>query len=117
MKRIRIHSLRPGGAEFRDGGLVVGSRWTDLPAQLTDRQRGALRDHHGRFIGVHPEDLTELAELGLKFEADDRPLIDLRAPRGAPVRGTPAAGPAPASSPGGGVAAAKTTTATAKPKP
>lgn len=61
---IRICSLSV--PRFMHGGLEVGDSWTPVE-NLTEKQRAALRDFHGRFIQVHPKDHAELEKIGLRF--------------------------------------------------
>lgn len=70
---VRINAIPVGG--FRHGGLVVGKAWATVDA-LDDKQRAALRDFHGRFIRIHPEDVTKLGELGFAFDGARNPLVD-----------------------------------------
>jgi hypothetical protein len=56
--------------------LEVGTTWTDV-GKPSDRQRAALRDFHGRFIKVHPDDLTNLSALGLRFVDETSPLEEI----------------------------------------
>ncbi|HWU91599.1 MAG TPA: hypothetical protein VN253_30235 [Kofleriaceae bacterium] len=84
---IRICTL--GVPVFRHGGLEVGERWSAV-SDLDDKQRAALRDYHGRFIQVHPDDVAKLRELGLERKSTSRPLADLTTPTP-----TPPAPPAP----------------------
>lgn len=62
---------------FYDGGIEVGTGWTELPEKLTAEQRSALIDHTGRFIRFHEDDTKNLAALGL--ELVDGKLIEVNA--------------------------------------
>ncbi len=55
-----------GIRDFRHGGLVVGEKWTPVPTPLSEPARAALRDFAGRHIRIHPEDVKNLAEVGLR---------------------------------------------------
>lgn len=50
---------------FYDGGIEVGTGWISLPKSLKPEQRASLIEHVGRFVQVHPEDVTNLSEYGL----------------------------------------------------
>lgn len=62
---------------FRHGGLVVGPRWAPLE-KLKPAARDALRDFHGRFVRIHPEDIDQLREYGLAFKDKKSPLVDTK---------------------------------------
>ncbi|MGE0547609.1 MAG: hypothetical protein AB7O24_04295 [Kofleriaceae bacterium] len=62
---------------FSHAGLQVGERWMEVTS-LPTAARDALRDYHGRFVRVHPDDRAKLAEIGLTFVANREPLRDLR---------------------------------------
>jgi hypothetical protein len=87
VKSIRICTI--GVPRFMHGGLEVGIRWAAV-ATFTESQRATLRDYHGRFIRVHPEDRGQLAEIGLRFETERKPLTEL-----APKNPAPTPPPAP----------------------
>lgn len=70
---IRLCTL--GVPLFRAGGLDLNQRWLALPT-LSEKQRTALRDYHGRFIQVHPADIEKLGEFGLAFQNGGSPLVD-----------------------------------------
>lgn len=83
---VRINAIPAGG--FRHGGIVVGKAWIEIDA--TDgKQRATLREFHGRFIRIHPDDVTKLGELGLAFDGPKNPLVELT-----PTTTKPAAAPA-----------------------
>lgn len=70
---VRICTL--GVPLFVHGGLEVGQRWQTLE-KLDEKQRGTLRDFHGRFIQVHAEDVEKLGEFGLAFQDAGEKLVD-----------------------------------------
>lgn len=79
---IRLASVAP---LFRTGGMDLGRSWT-AHESLTTEQRNTLRDRHGRWIKVHPNDRDKLAALGLRMQTDDaghpqndRPLVEITA--------------------------------------
>jgi hypothetical protein len=76
---VRIATLSV--PRFMHGGLEVNDRWSEFPATPTERERAALRDYHGRFIQVHPDDRDKLRELGLKFEDANAPLVEIPKPK------------------------------------
>lgn len=78
---VRICAL--GVPRFMHGGLEASATWTPIPTEPTTRQRETLRDFHGRFIQVHPEDRSALGEFGLAFIAQDKPLAELESKTGA----------------------------------
>ncbi len=61
---------------FSHHGLVVGEGWTAVDKDMPELARAALRDHYGRFVRVHPEDVSNLAELGLTLK--DGKLLDVK---------------------------------------
>lgn len=63
---------------FMHGGLEVNERWSAFPADATERQLAALRDYHGRFIRIHPDDRGEVEKLGLAFVDEHSPLTDMK---------------------------------------
>ena len=67
------------GRTFVHGGFDLGSDWTTFES-LTDEQHETLRDFHGRFVRVHPDDFDKLTSLGLKLQTDEG---------GAPLKGLP----------------------------
>jgi hypothetical protein len=64
---------------FMHGGLEVATTWIPFPSEPTLRQRETLRDFHGRFIQVHPEDRAALREHGLAFVDPHKPLVEVEA--------------------------------------
>ncbi len=74
---VRICTI--GVAQFKHHGLVVGTGWTPVDKTLPDAARAALRDFHGKFVRVHPEDVTKLGELGLAFKGPNKPLDAVKA--------------------------------------
>ena len=65
--------------------LEVGSSWTVLD-KPGPNARAALRDFHGRFVRVHPEDRTRLSELQLRYVDEFSPLVDLELEAAAKVK-------------------------------
>lgn len=54
---------------FQHDGLSVGVGWSEFDYKAADRKaRASFRDHVGRFVKIHPDDLGELAKLGLALE-------------------------------------------------
>ena len=68
---IRLAATSPQG--FRHGGLVVGSSWTGFD-RMTPDQIATMRDFHGKFLRVHPEDVVKLGAVGLAFKGAGEPL-------------------------------------------
>ena len=64
---------------FQHDGVSVGNGgWTEFDYKAADkRARASFRDHVGRFIRIHPDDLGELAKLGLALE--DGRIVELKA--------------------------------------
>ena len=73
---IRVKAIPASG--FRHGGLVAGPAWAPI-AELNAKARATLRDFHGRFLLVHPDDAEKLGELGLAYLGPKEPLADKRA--------------------------------------
>lgn len=73
---IRLASVAP---RFKHGDVIDLVRsWTEFQS-LTDDQRALLRDRHGRWIRIHPDDRAELAQLGLRFVNGIDPLAEIAA--------------------------------------
>jgi hypothetical protein len=54
---------------FQHDGIAVGTGWTEFDyAEVDKKARASFREHVGRFIKIHPDDLGELVELGLVLE-------------------------------------------------
>ena len=54
---------------FQHDGLTVGDAWHEFDYAKADKKaRQAFRDHVGRFVKIHPEDIPELAKLGLALK-------------------------------------------------
>lgn len=64
---VRIATL--GVPLFRVHDLEVNERWLAVK-EVTDKQRASLVAHVGRYVQVHPEDVTKLGELGLAAGED-----------------------------------------------
>lgn len=74
---IRLASI---AARFKHGGVGgfnLGRSWTGFES-LTSAQRTILRDRHGRWIRVHPDDRVELERFGLRFVNGIDPLAELK---------------------------------------
>ncbi len=69
--------LSGAGRTFRHGGLELGPGWVPFET-LTETQRETLRDRHGRYVRVHPDDRGKLAELGLEFKGPNEPLVEIK---------------------------------------
>lgn len=52
---------------FYDGGIEAGAGWSALPCDLTADQRAVLLEQVGSLIQIHPEDVENLSEYGLKL--------------------------------------------------
>lgn len=52
---------------FYDGGIEVGVGWSTMPDELTEEQRAVLLERVGTLIQVHPDDVGNLGEHGLKL--------------------------------------------------
>lgn len=62
--RVRVCTI--GVPAFRHDGLVVGKGWTALELEeLAPAARAALVEYAGRFVQIHPDDVGELAAIGL----------------------------------------------------
>lgn len=59
-----------GIQRFQHDGVDVGTGWSTFDYVKADaKAQESLRAHVGRFIKIHPDDLGELAALGLALEA------------------------------------------------
>ena len=68
---------------FQHDGVAVGAGWSEFDYGKADRKaRESLREHVGRFVKIHPDDVAELARHGLGLE--NGRLVELRPadPRG-----------------------------------
>lgn len=62
---------------FQHDGLAAGTGWSEFDYKVADkRARASFREHVGRFVKIHPEDLGELAKVGLALE--DGRIVDLK---------------------------------------
>lgn len=54
---------------FQHDGLAVGSGWTPFDYATADKlARTSFRDHAGRFVRIHPDDVGELTGFGLTLD-------------------------------------------------
>jgi hypothetical protein len=70
---IRLASV---AARFKHGGksgFDLNRTWVEFKS-LTSAQVKILRDRHGRWIRIHPDDREELAKFGLRFVGGQEPL-------------------------------------------
>lgn len=75
MAKLRLKGAN--GKGFLHGDLDLhAERWTEV--EVTEKQRVAVRDFHGRYITVHPHDVERLKEFGLELVEPDKPLVDLK---------------------------------------
>ena len=62
---------------FQHDGLAVGRGWCEFDYAAADRKaRAAMRDHVGRFVKIHPDDVAELGKLGLALK--DGRIVELK---------------------------------------
>lgn len=65
---MRLTAL--GVARFQHEGVIVDAGWTELDYAKADaRAQQAFRSHVGVFIKIHPDDVGELASVGLALDA------------------------------------------------
>jgi hypothetical protein len=54
---------------FQHDGIAVGRGWSEFDYKSADKAaRASFRDHVGRFVKIHPDDIGELAGAGLAFD-------------------------------------------------
>ena len=70
---IRLASVAPRFKHGGKGGIELGRAWTAFES-LTPAQRDILRDRHGRWVRVHPDDRQALEKYGLRFVSGTGPL-------------------------------------------
>jgi len=75
---IRLASAGPLFKHGGKNGFDLNRTWSKFES-LTTEQRTILRDRHGRWIRIHPDDRGELEKLGLKFVGGQEPLGELTA--------------------------------------
>jgi len=52
--------------KFQHDGLVVDTGWSEFNYAKADaKAQESFRDHVGRLVQIHPDDVAQLAELGL----------------------------------------------------
>ena len=62
---------------FQHDGLAVGTGWHEFDYSKADRKaRESFREHVGRFVKLHPEDVGELGRLGLALK--DGRIVELK---------------------------------------
>jgi hypothetical protein len=63
--------------KFQHDGLVVDRGWTEFNfGEAGPLAQQAFRDHVGRFVRIHPDDVGELARIGLALE--DGRIVDAK---------------------------------------
>ena len=62
---------------FQHDGLAVGTGWHAFDyAEADKKAKASFREHVGRFVKIHPDDVGELGKLGLGLK--DGRVVDLR---------------------------------------
>jgi len=65
---MRLTAL--GVARFQHEGVIVDAGWTELDYAKSDaRAQHAFRSYVGVYIRIHPDDVGELAGVGLALDA------------------------------------------------
>jgi len=63
--------------KFQHDGLVVDKGWTLFNyAKAEPKAQQSFRDHVGRFVRIHPDDVGELVKLGLAL--DENRLVEVK---------------------------------------
>ncbi len=62
---------------FQHDGFTVGTGWHEFDYAAADKKaKASFRDHVGRFVKIHPEDVGELAKHGLALK--DGRVVELK---------------------------------------
>lgn len=87
MATLRIKGVH--GRGFRHAGLELsGKTW--LEVEVTPERRETIRDFHGRYIIIHPDDRPRLKrEFGLELVTNGEPLVESKAVKASNPRPTP----------------------------